>query len=139
MSEPRLRARLRDERGAFNGSLVLIVIMFIVGGVALIDGGSILFGRLQLQDVAEAAANEAAAEFRRSGNSSAAYKAAVAMVEERDPEATLVEDSFDASSSDESVTLTVTKTANVLFIDKIGPLEGFTHMEVTIDTPGTIL
>ena len=134
-----MRTRLREERGAFNGSVVLIVIMFIVFGVALIDGGSILFAKLQLQDLAETAATDAAAEYRKNGNETAAFQAALTIVEERDKAVTVDEESFSVDPADATVTITLTKDASVLFIDKIPPLQDFVHMKATVETPGAII
>ena len=131
--------RFHGEAGKFNGTIVLIVIFFTVLGVAVIDGGSILFGKLQLRDLAETAASEAASEFQKSNSEAAAFNAAKALVSERDPAVTLDKDSFDAATDTESVTLTLTKDASVLFIDKIPPLQPFVHMTATVTTPATII
>ena len=131
--------RFHREEGKFNGTIVLFVIIFIVLGVAVIDGGSILFGKLQLHDLAETAASEAATEFQKSHSEAAAFNAAEALVAERDPAVTLDKDSFDAAADTESVTLTLTKDASVLFIDRIPPLAPFVHMTATVTTPATII
>ena len=139
MKSVAIRGRVREERGAFNGSFVLVVIMFIVFGIALIDGGSILFAKLQLQDLAETAATDAAAEYRKNGSETAAYEAAVRIVEERDKAVTVDEESFSVDPADATVTITLTKDASVLFIDKIPPLEDFVSMTATVETPGAII
>lgn len=132
-------SRFRSESGAFNGSVVLIVIMFIVLGVAVIDGGSILFGKLQLQDLAESAANDGAIEYRKNGNESAAYEAALTTVNARDKTVAFPPEAFEVNPNEETVKVTLTKQASVLFIDRIGPLEDLAVMKATVETPGSII
>ena len=126
-----------EERGGYMGkSALLFIIIFLVLGIAIIDGGSILFGRLQLQDIADAASSEAASEYKKSSNPQQALAAAETIVAERDPTVKIIVEknnpkSFAVDPQTGIVTLTVEKDAHTLFIGKIGPLKSFAHLETT--------
>jgi hypothetical protein len=120
-----------DESGGFLGkSFLLIIVFFVVFGIALIDGSSILFARLQLGDLADAAATDGAAACRDSkGDTKAATAAAQKTVTERDSQAVVASVTCDPRTLD--VTLTLTKTAGTIFVQHIPPLKHFALLSAT--------
>jgi uncharacterized membrane protein len=122
-----------DESGGFLGkSLILIIVFFVVFGVGLIDGSSILFARLQLGDLADAAATDAAAACRDNhGNTKDAFLAAQTTVTERDAQAVLDPSTFTCNPSTLEVSLTLTKTAGTIFVQHIPPLKHFADLSAS--------
>lgn len=128
-----MNSHRQDERGGFLGkSFILIIIFFVVFGIALVDGSSILFARLQLGDLADVAATDAAARCRDTGgDAKAAYEAALETIADRDPGAQLENSSFVCDRRTLAVTMTVTKKANTFVIQYIGPLKKFADLRAT--------
>ena len=60
--------RLRGESGLVGRSTVFLLVLVILFGVCAVEGGSILFTRLSLQDTADAAANQSAGTYFNSNN-----------------------------------------------------------------------
>lgn len=92
------------------------------------EGGSILFTRLQVQDIAEAAAFEAASSFRRTHSAETAREAALSIIGDRDEEAKLTR--FELSSEGR-VTLTIRKRASTFLVQRIGFLSGLAVARAT--------
>lgn len=118
----------------FNKSLALMVIMFVVLGIAIIDGSSILFGKWQLSDAADAAAIDAAISYSKSQDLDAAKATAQSVIDERLEGAMVVK----ITASDEgAVTVIVTKEAATFFVRRVDAIAewGQLRAESTVSRP----
>ena len=97
---------MKDERGLVGRAAITIMVLIVVGGVALIDGGSILVAKLQISDTADTAAAAAAGMYARSHSVEAARDAAIEAAHERDPSSRVT--SFTVTAAGK-VTVTVVK------------------------------
>jgi Flp pilus assembly protein TadG len=110
-------ARRADQRGLVGTGVIALLIIIVVVGIVAVEGGSILFTRLQVQDIAEAAAFEAATTFRRTHSAETARESALSVIEDRDEEVKLTR--FELAA-DGTVTLTVRKRASTFLVQRIG-------------------
>jgi hypothetical protein len=120
--------RLRDERGLVGRAAVVLILVVIVFGLLVIEGGSIVFARLQMSDLASAAAVEGASVYDTTSSVPAARQAAVAFVEGRDEEARITR--F-AVGADGMVTVTVKKRARTFIVQHVGFLEDLAVAKAT--------
>lgn len=125
-------ARLRDERGAMGFSLIRWAIVIILLGLVVIEGGSIIFTTIGLQNAADAAALDAADAWKRSHNLPAARAAALIALDSRQQEdARVPAAEFEADGPPTyEVRFTVKKQASTLLVHRIGFLEGLAEVEV---------
>jgi uncharacterized membrane protein len=123
---------MADERGVVGYSLIRWSIILVILGLVAIEGGSIIFTSIGLQNAADAAAVEAADVWNDTRNISAAEAAARNALDDRQhDEAVIVEDSFQADRSDPfEVRFDVTEQAATLVVHRIGFLEDLA--EVTL-------
>jgi Flp pilus assembly protein TadG len=117
-----VRAFLDDERGIVASFLIKVVLGLALVGTILIEGGSILFTKLRVQDVAESAATAGVGELNTLRNCTAAGDAAFFTVHDKDPRAALK--SYECHS-DGRFTVVVSKRANTLYVHQIGFLKDF--------------
>lgn len=117
---------LHDESGRarFNKSLWFIVIAVSLLLMVGIDGASIFFTRIQLEQQAIDAGSEAA-----NSPGSDAFTAAESQM--TDPDAKVLKDDFSVDKKTGAVTLTVQKQAGTLFVQHIGPIEHWATVTVT--------
>jgi uncharacterized membrane protein len=122
--------RLRDERGLVGRSTITLLVLVVVFGMCAIEGGSILFTRLSLQDTADAAANAGAGSYyNSSGSFQQAEQAAEDSIQEHDPTAKLVGFQVDPSTRD--VTVILRKKATTLLVQRIGFLKKLSVIRVS--------
>jgi len=84
-----LHAALADERGIVVSFLVKAILGLVVVGTLLIEGGSIMFTKLRVQDVAESAATAGAAQLVQSRDCSGAGDVATVTAHDKDSRATV--------------------------------------------------
>ncbi|MEX0833481.1 MAG: pilus assembly protein TadG-related protein [Actinomycetota bacterium] len=121
-----------DERGGYLGkSVILIVIVFAVVGIGIIDGGSIIFSKLSLQQAADAAAADAAAAYRDQTDAQLAYEIALGTIHDRAEGALVPKQKFEIDQETGRVQLTVTRKANTFIIKYLGPLKDWANVSVT--------
>jgi Flp pilus assembly protein TadG len=84
MSAGALRSLHGDERGIVLSFLVKVIVGLVLLGTILIEGGSIMFTRLRVQDVAESAATAGAAHLLQQGQCGAAGEAATITAHDKD-------------------------------------------------------
>jgi hypothetical protein len=101
----------------FNKSLLLVVILFALLGIAVIDGSSLLFAKWQLSDFGDAAAFDGAIAYGSGKNLESAKTAAQSTLDDRQSGATVTKVSVDARTGE--ITFIFKKDANALFIDKL--------------------
>ena len=126
----RKTALLRDEHGLVGFSLMRWIIVIVVLGVLMIEGGSIIFTAIGLQNAADGAAVEAARVWKESQNLEAASAAVLEELDDREQdEARLV--SIDADSTEPfEVRIEVKKRAATLIVHRIGFLKGLATVDV---------
>lgn len=125
----------RDERGIVVSFLVKVILGFVIVGTILIEGGSILFARLRIQDVAESAATAGAAQLVQSPrNCAAAGQVALVTAHDKDPVAKLK--SYECHP-DLSFSVVMTKHADTLYVHLISLLKPLTiaTASVTAEPP----
>ena len=121
---------LRDERGLVGFSLIRWVIVIVLLGVVMIEGGSIIFTAVGLQNAADGAAVEAARVWRESRNLRFASAAAVESLDDREQDqARLVNIEADSTEPFE-VRITVRKQAATMIVHRIGFLKDLATVEV---------
>jgi uncharacterized membrane protein len=120
--------RLADERGFVIASLLRMVIILLVLGLIAVEGGSILFSSLSLQDSADVAAVNAADRLRVGRSVAGAQQEAALTLNERDSAAELI--GFEVLA-DGSIRLRARKQATTLFVHRIGFLEDLAVVEAT--------
>lgn len=119
---------MRNDRGYIVVRwLVRIIVVIALFGVIIYEGASVGFARINADEAARKALEDAGFRFRDTKNIRIAEDAARAHVEGKGAE--LVSYSADAREGTSSIT--VRKKASTLFIHKIGPLEKFTVQVVT--------
>jgi Flp pilus assembly protein TadG len=124
----------RDERGIVVNFLVKVILGLVVAGTLLIEGGSIMFTKLRVQDVAESAATAGATQLGKSPDCSAAGEVATIAAHDKDARARLR--SYQCHR-DGRFTVVVTKRAETLYVHMLGFLDDYTRSEaqVTADPP----
>jgi uncharacterized membrane protein len=120
--------KLRGERGLVGKAAVVILVGVIVVGLAGIDGGSILFAKLQISDTADVAAIAAEQSYASTHDVQAAKVAAVSAAHQRDPQAHV---SGFRVSPDGRVEVTLKKVASTLFVRRVGFLKHFAVVTAT--------
>lgn len=120
--EPTRRGRLADEHGFIGSFLIKLIVIGAVVALSVIEGGAILFARLQLEGTATAAAESAADSFEENRREDFARAAAEDTIRQKDSEADLTE--FDVAG-DGTVRLTVRKRANTILIQRIDFVDRF--------------
>jgi hypothetical protein len=131
-----LAARLREERGVVGVSLIRWTIILLILGVVVIEGASIIFTAIGLQNAADGAVAEAAGTWRRSQDLQAAKDAALRVLDESEQDdARLVSIDADATEPFE-VRITVRKQASTLIVHRIGFLKDFARVEVDAEARG---
>ena len=119
----RARAAFSDERGIVVSFLFKVIIGLVVVGTLLIEGGSILFTKLRVQDVAESAATAGASQLFHTGDCSSAGEVAVITAHDKDPRAKVR--SYECHR-DQRFSVVVTKQADTLYLHLVGFLDDFT-------------
>lgn len=128
-----VRERLQDERGLILKTLLILLVVLVVGGVALADAGSILLTRFRVADAAQEAATEAAFIYKTTGDREQALQVAIATVHDIDTEARIKDFAVDTATGD--ITVTVRKKVSTIAVKFLGFLEGFEKAESTNTAP----
>lgn len=125
-------ARIADERGLVGYSLIRWTIILVILGLVAIEGGSIIFTAIGLQNAADAAAVEAADAWDKTHSLALAESAAREALDDRQrDDARIVPDSFEADRSDPfEVRFEVVEQATTLLVHRIGFLEDLAEVRV---------
>jgi uncharacterized membrane protein len=110
--------RLPGEAGLVGRSTIFLLVLVVIFGLCAVEGGSILFTRLSLQDTADAVANQAAGSYYNTNSFQSAERAAQDSLVEHDPTAKMV--GFQVDPTTRNVTVILRKTAATLFVKRIG-------------------
>ena len=120
---------LGDRGDIVLGWLTKLAVTLTVLGVIGFDLISLTSTRFQAEDHAQSAARTATSTYRSTSDLQAAYDAAVAEVAEHGD---TVEPTTFTVGTDGAVTLTLTRTASTMLVEKIGPLRDWARVETTV-------
>ena len=121
--------RLRGDRGDIVlGWLTKLTLTLAVLGVVLFDGVALVQAQFTTSDAASTAARAAAGQYKATPDVQKAYDAAYAAVAESGD--TVGTTDFRVAP-DGSVTLSVTREARTLLLQKVGPLRRFASVTST--------
>ena len=129
-----LRPLHDDERGIVVSFLVKVILGLVVAGTILIEGGSIMFTKLRVQDVAESAATAGAHQMFQSPDCSLAGEVATIAAHDKDARARVR--SYQCHR-DGRFTVVVTKRAETLYVHLLGFMDDLTlaRSEATAQPP----
>jgi uncharacterized membrane protein len=122
------RVGLSGEAGLVGKSIVVLLVVALLLGLAAVEGGSILFTQLKLQDAADAAASAASSAFGSSHEVTAAKQAALEAIQENDDGAHLVKVVIDTNGD---VTVVLKKKAATLVVQRVGFLKHLAIVKAT--------
>jgi hypothetical protein len=97
-------------------------------GIVFVEGGAIVFSKLQAQDVAESAAVAGATSWWHTRSPDTARKQAVILMEDKSPRAKMTAFTL---NPDGSVSVTVRLQANTILIQHVSFLEDYTVSRAT--------
>jgi len=123
-----MKTRLADERGFVIASMIRLVVLLVLVGLVVVEGASILFASLTLQDAAEVAALNAADQLDAGQSVEEATDEAVRTLGQRDPDISLLD--FEVLP-DGGVRIRVRKKAATILVHRIGPLEDLALVEAS--------
>ncbi|MGH2684210.1 MAG: pilus assembly protein TadG-related protein [Actinomycetota bacterium] len=126
--------RIHDERGGIiTGSLLRYAVILVILGLVAIEGGSIIFTVIRLQNAADAAALRAADEWQSTGDIRTARRAARAELDTKgQEEATITAIEADGAPTYE-LRLTAQKEAPTILVGRIGFLEDLGVVDIEAD------
>jgi Flp pilus assembly protein TadG len=113
----------RDERGFVTIFMVRLALILVILGLTVVEGGAILFARVQAQDIAETAAAVAAGAYKDSRDERGAEDAARLAVLDKDPLARL--QAVRVDREDGTVWVRVRKRASTILVQRFDFLKGF--------------
>ncbi|MGH2710935.1 MAG: hypothetical protein ACRDH9_07010 [Actinomycetota bacterium] len=127
--------RLGDQRGVVGISLVRWGIVLVLLGLVLIEGGSIIFTTIGLQNAADVAGIDAADTWAKTGNLDASRQAALLALRSRDQDAARIpRNSFEADGAPTfEVRFEVVKQARTLVVQHIGFLEDLAEVSIDVE------
>ena len=111
-----MRRRLHDDTGLVGRSTVILMVLVVIFGLCAVEGGSILFTRLSLQDTADAVANAGAGNYYNTKSFQQAEEASQESLTEHDPAAKLVGFEVDPTTGD--ITVTLKKVASTMVVQR---------------------
>lgn len=122
-------ARLhRDERGIVAAYMVKLLLVIALIGLVFVEGGAVVFSKLQAQDLAESAAVAGASSWWHTKNAATARKQAVLLLSDKSPRAKMTGFRL---SPEGTVSVSVRLQANTLLLQHIGFLEPYTVSRAT--------
>lgn len=119
---------LRDERGIVVSFLIRLVVVLALIGIAFVEGGAIVFSKLQVQDIAESAAVAGAGSLRHTRSTQSARESALLNMRDKSGRAKMT--AFTVNP-DGSVSVTVRLPANTVLIQHIRFLAPYTMSRAT--------
>jgi Flp pilus assembly protein TadG len=113
----------RDQRGIVGVYMAKLVIVLALIGIVFVEGGAVVFSKLQAQDLAESAAVAGAASWWHNKNAEQAREQALINLEDKTERAKMT--SFEVHP-DGRVTVTIKLKANTVLLDRISFFEPYT-------------
>jgi hypothetical protein len=111
--------RLHDERGLLGKMAVIWLLLAAVIVVAAIDGGSIIFTKVHLSNVATNAASDAVANYSSNHNVAAACQVAATTIKSQDASIKLGKDYCVIDTASGAVTIRLHKLAPTLLAGRL--------------------
>jgi uncharacterized membrane protein len=118
----------RDQRGIVAAFMFRLILVLTLIGIVFVEGGAIVFSKLQAQDVAESAAVAGATSWWHTRSPDSARKQAVLLMEDKSPRAKMTAFTL---NPDGSVSVTVRLQANTILIQHVSFLEDYTVSRAT--------
>lgn len=118
----------RDQRGIVAAFMLRLILVLTLIGIVFVEGGAIVFSKLQAQDVAESAAVAGATSWWHTRSPDTARKQAVILMEDKSPRAKMTAFTL---NPDGSVSVTVRLQANTILIQHVSFLEDYTVSRAT--------
>jgi uncharacterized membrane protein len=118
----------RDHRGIVAAFMLRLILVLTLIGIVFVEGGAIVFSKLQAQDVAESAAVAGATSWWHTRSPDTARKQAVILMEDKSPRAKMTAFTL---NPDGSVSVTVRLQANTILIQHVSFLEDYTVSRAT--------
>jgi uncharacterized membrane protein len=113
----------RDQQGIVAAYMAKLIIVLALIGMVFVEGGAVVFSKLQAQDLAESAAVAGASSWWHNKNAEQAREKALIQLKDKSQRARMT--SF-MLNSDGSVTVTVKLKANTVLLQHISFLEPYT-------------
>jgi hypothetical protein len=110
---------------AYMAKLILVLTLI---GIVFVEGGAVIFSKLQVQDVAESAAVAGAGSWWHTRSAETARKQALLQVHDKAPRAKMTAFTL---NPDGSVSVTVRLVANTFLLQHISFLEPYTVSRAT--------
>lgn len=124
-----MRERLADERGFLLRTALTLLIFLAVAAIAVSDSGQIIVAKFKVASAAQAAAEDAAFEYKNSHDMQVARQAAEADVATSGGGARIKD--FEINQDTGEVTVTVVRNVPTIAVKYIGFLKGFEKAEST--------
>ena len=122
-------ARLhRDQRGIVASYMVKLILVITLIGIVFVEGGALVFSRLQAQDVAESAAVAGASSWWHTKNAATARKQAMLLTSDKSPRAKMTAFTL---NTDGSVSVSIRLQANTFLLQHVAFLEDYTVTRAT--------
>jgi hypothetical protein len=122
-------ARLhRDQRGIVASYMVKLILVIALIGMVFVEGGALVFSRLQAQDLAESAAVAGAASWWHTKNAATAREQAVINVSDKTSRAKITAFRLDPGGT---VSVSVRLQANTFLLQHIAFLKPYTVSRAT--------
>jgi hypothetical protein len=118
----------RDQRGIVAAYMVKLILVITLIGIVLVEGGALVFSKLQAQDLAESAAVAGAASWWHTKNAATARQQAVLNVSDKTSRAKMTAFSL---NTDGTVSVSIRLRANTFLLQHIGFLERYTISRAT--------
>lgn len=127
--KPHPVARLhRDQRGIVATYMTKLLLVMALIGIVFVEGGAVIFSKLQAQDVAESAAVAGAGSWWHTRSADSARKQALLQVHDKSPRAKMTAFTL---NSDGSVSVTIRLEANTFLLQHFSFLETYTVSRAT--------
>lgn len=122
-------ARLhRDQRGIVAAYMVKLILVIALIGIVFVEGGAVVFSKLQAQDLAESAAVAGASSWWHTKNAATARKQAILLLSDKSPRAKMTAFSLNPEGT---VSVSVRLQANTILLQHISFLEPYTISRAT--------
>lgn len=126
---PRVRSRLAEEHGKINRSFWFVIISVALLGMVVIDGASIFYQRIQLEQVASDASTEAAAALGKGFTEKQALAAAVGRIS--NPAMHIDETTYTVDEDKKEVSFVIEMHASTVFLEHISFLKKWADIKET--------
>jgi hypothetical protein len=118
----------RDQRGIVLAYMVKLLVVIALIGVVFVEGGAVVFSKLQAQDVAESAAVAGAGSWLHTRRADSARREALLRMHDKSPRAKMTAFTLPPNGS---VSVTVRVEANTILLQHLSFLEPYTVSRAT--------